>query len=258
MSSARDSILSSAATKARPEHLRRWATVQSNVWLLAGLSGLRLDRPRPAAIAVWVALLAASVGVQYVNDVALTCTLFGLSCLYYYVGNALVLGTRLRTWAIARWGPRRAFEHYEALVGSMFAAQGLGVAAMSALDRPGWVLPSVGLPHVLAGAALCVVGFGVRWWAARLIGLDGVYYRDLFLREPATMGPLGGPYRWLSNPMYGVGQLHAWGFALMQGSLAGLLAAGLCHLAIYAFYAAVERPFAIRAYACPASRSAPS
>lgn len=53
-------------------------------------------------------------------------------------------------------------------------------------------------------------------------------------------------------------QLHAWGLALWSRSLAGLVAAALCHAAIYGVYFLIERPFVARAYAPPAAdRDAP-
>jgi hypothetical protein len=61
--------------------------------------------------------------------------------------------------------------------------------------------------------------------------------------------------------MYGIGQLHSYGLALMARSLSGLVAAALCHAALYGFHFLVERPFVARAYApvaalAPGARSA--
>lgn len=217
------------------------------VALLLGLSGLRLDRPRAGAIAAWFALLIGAYLVTAANDLTLTVGCFVASWVFYYVGNTAVLGTRIRAASIRRHGARAAFERYEGLLGAMFAAQGLGLGVMASLDHPQWMLPVPEALCIVGGAALVAIGTFVRLWAALHIGLDGVYCRDLFLREPSG-GDLGGPYRWLANPMYGLGQLHAWGFALISHSLLGLIAAALCHAAIYAFYFAVERPFVLSAY----------
>ena len=217
------------------------------VVLLLGLSGLRLDRPRAGAIAAWFALLIGAALVTAENDPTLTVGCFIASWVFYYVGNTAVLGTRIRVAAIRRHGAQAAFERYEGLLGPMFAAQGLGLDVMASLDHPQWTLPLPEALCIVGGATLVIVGTFVRLWAALHIGLDSVYYRDLFVREPSG-GDLGGPYRWLANPMYGLGQLHAWGFALMSQSLLGLIAAALCHATIYAFHFAVERPFVLSAY----------
>jgi len=46
--------------------------------------------------------------------------------------------------------------------------------------------------------------------------------------------------------MYGPGHLHAYGFALLAGSTAGLVAAAICQLSIYGFCLLVEGPFVQR------------
>lgn len=65
---------------------------------------------------------------------------------------------------------------------------------------------------------------------------------------------VSGPYRVLRNPMYGVGQLHAYGIAiLMSRSWNGLMAAAVCHAPIYVFYFRAELPFIRRTYLTRAS-----
>jgi protein-S-isoprenylcysteine O-methyltransferase Ste14 len=77
------------------------------------------------------------------------------------------------------------------------------------------------------------------------------YFRDMFLGRPVAPICDGGPYRFLRNPMYSVGQLQGYGYALLYGSLPGFVAAGAGHLLIYAFYVMAERPFVRRAYIAP-------
>src|SRR2546429_551970 len=54
-------------------------------------------------------------------------------------------------------------------------------------------------------------------------------------------GP-AGPYRFLRNPMYTVGYLQTYGFALVTRSWPGLAAALIDHVAILLFYQLVEKP----------------
>jgi len=161
-----------------------------------------------------------------------------------------VLGAGWNFAAIRRLGVEVAFKRYEVLVGTMFVSQGLGVTAMCALiDEPILLIPhAVALP---LGAALLTIGFGTKTWAIHLVGLDTYYFKDLFTGELHGSLVTRGPYRWLANPMYGVGQLHAYGLALMSNSMSGLVAAAFCQLSIYGFYFAVERPFLARLLPAP-------
>ena len=87
-----------------------------------------------------------------------------------------------------------------------------------------------------------IVGMGTKLWAARSLGAGAYHWRDTF--DPAATEAVAdrGPYRWLRNPMYTVGYLHAYGIALLADSGVGLLAAGFDQAAILAFYYWVEKP----------------
>jgi protein-S-isoprenylcysteine O-methyltransferase Ste14 len=80
------------------------------------------------------------------------------------------------------------------------------------------------------------------------VGIDTYYFRDLLLQKTHGEYTAQGPYKWLANPMYGAGNLHLYGPALITGSLLGLSFAIACHIGIYAFYYIVERPFIRRTY----------
>jgi protein-S-isoprenylcysteine O-methyltransferase Ste14 len=122
---------------------------------------------------------------------------------------------------------------------------------MAALHAPR-LEQAVPAPLVLAaGVALFVVGLVVKLWATLTVGVDVYYFRDMFLGRPVAPICDGGPYRFLRNPMYSVGQLQGYGYALLYGSLPGFVAAGAGHLLIYAFYVMAERPFVRRAYIAP-------
>jgi phosphatidylethanolamine N-methyltransferase len=104
---------------------------------------------------------------------------------------------------------------------------------------------------VLIPAALLLVaaGIGIKLWAARSLGAPAYYWYDFFAPEAARLPDPPGPYRYLDNPMYTVGYLHAWGFALMCGSAWGLAAAAFDQGAILAFHHWVERPHVERLFA---------
>ena len=92
-----------------------------------------------------------------------------------------------------------------------------------------------------AGVLLVVAGIATKLWAAATLGEKAYYWYNFFTPthrlEPATTGP----YAFLENPMYTVGYLQAYGFALVTGSALGLVASLVDQAAILAFHRSVER-----------------
>ncbi|MGW6497711.1 methyltransferase [Nonomuraea angiospora] len=102
-----------------------------------------------------------------------------------------------------------------------------------------------------AGALLMAAGTFYKVWAADTTGLDTYYCRDMFLDRPlGAAGELvvSGPYRHVRNPMYSVGNLHAYGWAIWSRSLEGLAVAAVFQAGIYVFYYTCECPFIRRIY----------
>jgi protein-S-isoprenylcysteine O-methyltransferase Ste14 len=88
-------------------------------------------------------------------------------------------------------------------------------------------LGDVGLPSLLVtliGVALTLLGFGMKLWATVSLPPGAYHWRDFFVRSDAPVGA-GGPYRFLSDPMYTVGYAHAYGIALLFRSVPGLIGA---------------------------------
>ena len=215
------------------------------------MAGWRLEHLN----AVWVAGGVSSVFLAHVlitrADWRLTVPYFLLTLVFYYGGNAMILRSDVPARMIARLGEERAFRAYETVAGLMFLNQGLGVGCMAALHASRW---EHGVPAPLflaAGVGLFAVGLVVKLWATLTVGVDVYFFRDMFLGRPLTPACGGGPYRFLRNPMYSLGQLQGYGYALLYGSLPGLIAAGAGHLLIYAFYVVAERPFVRSTYIMP-------
>jgi protein-S-isoprenylcysteine O-methyltransferase Ste14 len=108
--------------------------------------------------------------------------------------------------------------------------------------RGTWALPVAWPISFTVGAILAIVGLGVKLWAARTLGSDAYYWHNFF--EPdAAIGPVSsGPYRFISSPMYTVGYLPTYGFALITRSFPGLIAGAFSQAAILTFYFVVEKP----------------
>ena len=227
---------------------RETVRVVSTVFAMAGW---RLEHLN----AVWVAGSVASVFLAHVliasADWRLIVPYFLFTLIFYYGGNAVILRSNIPTRAIARLGEERAFRAYETVAGLMFLNQGLGVGCMAALHLPRLEEAAPVLLVVATGAALFAVGLLVKLWATLTVGVDVYYFRDMFLGRPLTAACDSGPYRFLHNPMYSVGQLQGYGYALLHGSIPGVVAAASGHALIYAFYAVAERPFVRSNYIAP-------
>lgn len=228
--------------------LRELMRLVSTVFAMAGW---RLEHLN----AVWVAASVASVLLADVlvarADWRLTGPYFLFTLVFYYGGNALILRSNLPARAIARLGEERAFRAYETLAGLMFLNQGLGVGCMAALHVPKWEQAVPASLVLAAGVALFVLGLVFKAWATLTVGVDGYYFRDMFLGRSLAPACASGPYRFLRNPMYSVGQFQGYGYALLCGSLPGFVAAAAGHVLIYAFYLVAERPFVRDAYLTP-------
>jgi len=141
-----------------------------------------------------------------------------------------------------RGGPEAAWRRFRdrasrVMVGDAVALGALCIVTRGSLAAPGpeWLAP-------LAGLVLIGIGVGVKLWATASLDEGTFYWRDFFLPAEQRNFVAAGPYRWMSNPMYTVGYAHAYGFALLLGSLSGLAAAALAQAAILLLAFLVERP----------------
>ena len=167
------------------------------------------------------------------------------SRLAYVLFTGIALRRQERHGAYTRtWGVEGGFRRFRRVVSVLMVNDVIAFALLCVVTRDTLV---VGVPRVVLialGVALVIVGVSVKVWAANTLGGDAYYWRNFFA-PPKGGAPhivLAGPYRFLSNPMYTVGYLQAYGLALITGSMAGLWAAAFLHLAILVFYFAVEKP----------------
>lgn len=217
---------------------------------LVAMAGWRLEH----FSVVWVAGSVASVWladhlISSANS-RLILPYFLFTLVFYYGGNAVIPRSDLPAGAIAGFGEERAFRGCEIAAGLMLLNQGLGVSCMAALHAPR-LEQAVPAPVVLAaGVGPFVVGLVSKLWATLTVGVDVDYFRDMFLGRLRAAACCAGPYRYFPNPMYSVGQLQGYGYALLHGSRPGCAAAA-GHLLIYAFFVVAERPFVRSHYTMP-------
>ena len=92
------------------------------------MSGLRLDAGR--YLFAWIPLLGASVWLGYQAERSGWLVEYAISTwVFYYVGISLILGTRIKSVMLEKFGENNATKLYDMICGLMFFNIGLGVAA---------------------------------------------------------------------------------------------------------------------------------
>lgn len=93
------------------------------------------------------------------------------------------------------------------------------------------------------GIVLQITGFIIKFIASWQIGLAIYYYKDMFIEEKVIDFESDGIFKYISNPIYGLGQLNGYGTALYAFSWYGLIAVLINQLCFYCFYYTLEKPF---------------
>jgi len=224
---------------------RAWHVLTESAQTAAGMSGLAFPRRQPLRALLSFALLAIGVSwYDWADDLsgrtAIACfvLLFGLRYAYLFASFS---PDGIAPWLKARLGSERAFSLHESVLAVLlFAQRASFLTLLYVTARP--ASGPVGTVVVSLGALLTVVGLGVSLWATRVVGIDTYHYRDLFMGPQHMSVELRGPYAFLRNPMYGAGQLAAYGLALLALSPIGLVAAALNQVTLYLFNDSVEQP----------------
>jgi protein-S-isoprenylcysteine O-methyltransferase Ste14 len=158
-----------------------------------------------------------------------------------FVGIALRRQERSEAYT-RRWGVARGFQRFRRLAMVLMGNDVLAFAVLCVVTRGTLTLGVPRVALIATGVALVAIGVSVKIWAAATLGGDAYYWYNFFAPPAKQHVVLAGPYRFLANPMYTVGYLQAYGFALITGSLVGLYVAAFLQLAILVFYYAVEKP----------------
>jgi hypothetical protein len=239
---------------ATPAPKSTFRTLLHIVYVVLSMSGWRLDHLNIPWVLGGVLSLATGQLLITLDNPVLSISYYLCSLLFYYLGNTLFLMSKMPARLVAKHGEDRAYRVYEITLALMFINQGLGVGCIGALKLgPSWALPGPTTLHLVVGGVFCAIGMVVKTWATVLVGVDVYYYRDMFLNRPVSEFVRSGPYKVFTNPMYGIGQLHAYGIAiLLYRSVNGVIAAAICHTLIYVFCFVAEKPFIRRMYLEPA------
>jgi len=147
-----------------------------------------------------------------------------------------------------KFGEIKGFEYYQFITALMFFLSALNFTLL--LNKTSlYNFEQIGnlkfILTVLGGIGI-IGGFLINIWSAMLIGIDVYYYKDLFLGRPVCGIIKKGPYKYLSNPMYGIGQINGYGTALMCGSVTGIIVIVMNQIMMFLFFYNVEKPHIIK------------
>jgi len=188
-------------------------------------------------------LVLAGLAVAFTGSVPLAVAWFVASRLAYVGFVGLSLRAESRDGALSRReNPEAAWRRFSARASRVMFGDVVAFGALCIVTRatlpplgPAWLAPVV-------GGLLVALGVGIKVWATKHLDEGSFYWRDFFVPPEHRNRSVSGPYRWLSNPMYTVGYAHAYGFAVLLGSGAGLAGAAFAQLAIVSLAVLVEHP----------------
>jgi protein-S-isoprenylcysteine O-methyltransferase Ste14 len=180
-----------------------------------------------------------------------------LAILYFIFSEIFYLGfititlseNGLRNWFIKRWGnENEGYLAYEAVLGILFFHNGVSIGYIAS-STPGGFSGFIPVNFLfLLVAIMFISGFTIKILAAKVVSIEIYYWKDMFLGKKICDFVVTGPYKYFSNPMYGIGQLQAYATAIWYGSKYGLLAAFVNQVLIFLFYYLVEKKFIKRVY----------
>jgi len=95
---------------------------------------------------------------------------------------------------------------------------------------------------LIAGFLMMAAGVAVKAASYRVVGREGYYWYNFFCEDGEQKYVAKGIYKYIENPMYTLGYLHAFGFALFLRSAWGLCFAAFDVLILWAFHRLFEKP----------------
>jgi len=169
----------------------------------------------------------------------------------FYLGfiSSVLTENGLRHWFMKRWGGEQTgYRAYETVLGFLFFHNGVSIGYIAS-STPESLFQWGDKNLILIIAALIFIcGFAIKVWAAKVVTISIYYWKDMFLGRKICEFVVTGPYKYFSNPMYGIGQLPAYATAIWYGSKYGLAAAFINQFLIFSFYFLVEKKFIRRIY----------
>jgi protein-S-isoprenylcysteine O-methyltransferase Ste14 len=179
---------------------------------------------------------------------------------YYTISTTVYIGfiflvlpeNGFRVKWIATQGEERAYLYYEGFLAFAFFHNGVSLSYISLSSAGTGYWGDISRPATLGVFLfLLVVGLVAKIWSAYVVGIPIYYWKDMFLGRKIGNFIVSGPYKYLDNPMYGIGLLQVYAMAVYYNSLFGLAFGAINQFLVFLFYFIVEKPFIRRTYLAP-------
>jgi len=219
--------------------------------LLLGTAGIVL---RNMTLSRWLSILFSCIPVYFLfqyPSLKLGLTYWFISMVFHYT---VLFGTFMKDGFKEFWlgnSPTKEEAHlkFEAWLSFAFFHNGLSFSYLYFTSMNGEDFTFTSVSWILGlGIILQVIGFAIKLLATWQIGLDIYYYKDMFIEEKVIDFEWRGIFKYMSNPLYGWGQLNGYGAALYAFSWYGIVAVFINQLCFYSFYYSLEKPFVRRFY----------
>ncbi|HVK96360.1 MAG TPA: methyltransferase [Flavisolibacter sp.] len=220
---------------------------------IIAISGYRLEHATILRTVVMVIAVGLTFTLPLVTDSnpEISLIYFALSTSAYIGFIYLVLPENgYRHWFMQKFGgEQEGFLAYEALLAFLFFISGSSIGIVAASYPGDFDLNNRVVDVIKTIAVLSVViGFFIKTWAAKVVSVDIYYWKDMFLGRKISDFVVKGPYKFVKNPMYGLGLLQSYGVAIWYMSYQGLIVAVIYQLLIFSFYFIQEKQFIKRVY----------
>lgn len=209
--------------------------------------------PKNATLSRMITMVSSLIFALYVvnyqpYNTKLSVSYFLISEVLYLSFLVIVLSKNgLRHWFVEKWG-NEGYLIYEAILGFLFFHNAISIGYIAS-SSPETLFLFIHKDFLSVFVLIVFVsGYTVKLLAAKAVTIEIYYLKDMFLGKKISEFIVSGPYKYFSNPMYGIGQLPAYATAVWYGSIYGLIAAFLNQILIFSFYYLVEKKFIKRVY----------
>jgi hypothetical protein len=230
---------------------RAGVKLSKSIFILLGTAGIVLEN---MTVTRWMFILVSCIPVYifFRNpsvELGVAYWLFSMVFHYTVLFGTFVKGGFKEYWLKNSRTKEEAHGKFEAWLSFAFFHNGLAFSYLyfTTINKDDFSFAPISWILVI-GVALQVIGFVIKFLATWQIGLSIYYYKDMFIEEKVIDFEGDGIFKFVSNPLYGWGQLNGYGAALYAFSWYGIIAIFINQLFFYTFYYYLEKPFVQRFY----------
>ncbi|MEO8146145.1 MAG: methyltransferase [Bacteroidia bacterium] len=230
---------------------RKIKTIKKAIVILLGTAGIILPN---MTYGRWLAILSSCFPVYFLFQYpslkrGITYLVLSMILHYTVLFGTFVKGGFKEFWLKTSPTKEEAHRKFEAWLSFAFFHNGLAFSYLyfTTMNQQDFAFTST-FWLMGFGIVLQVTGFIIKFLASFQIGLAIYYYKDMFIEEKVTDFVSKGIFKYMSNPLYGWGQMNGYGAALYTFSWYGIVAVLINQLCFYCFYYSLEKPFVQRFY----------